>query len=162
MSSCAASCSTCCRAASCASATSASSPTDNAPGCCHSASSRSQVLPTSRIERHRPLQITPARPPTGTVPSAEAPCMSSNGSPPLNCCRVLHLSPVYVPHETATSTSISPRARTRIPPLRLIETLAPTRHPNHHLRLPQDQTYSQSPRSRPTRSARNDNSTFRI
>ena len=56
--------------------------------------------------------------------------MSSNGSPQLNCCRVPHLSPAYVPHETTTRASISPRAWTRIPPLRLIETLAPTRPPH--------------------------------
>src|SRR5258706_9237803 len=35
-------------------------------------------------------------------------------------------------------------------------------HPNHHLPPPQDHTYPRSPRSRPTHSARNDNSTFRI
>jgi hypothetical protein len=44
--------------------------------------------------------------------------MSSNGSPQLNCCRVLHLSPIYVPHETTTRASISPHALASIPGLR--------------------------------------------
>jgi hypothetical protein len=63
-----------------------------------------------RWMRKAPRVPEPAKRWTAFLKSAEAPCTSSNGSPPLNCCRVLHLSPVYVPHETATSTSISPRA----------------------------------------------------
>jgi hypothetical protein len=44
--------------------------------------------------------------------------MSSNGSPQLNCCRVLRPSPTYVPHETTTPASIAPPASARIPSLR--------------------------------------------
>jgi len=44
--------------------------------------------------------------------------MTLSGSPLLNCCRSLHLSPVYVPHETNPRASISPRARAPIPGLR--------------------------------------------
>src|ERR1700688_4891989 len=110
MSSCAVSCCTCCRAASCASATSASWPTGDALHCCHCASSCSPVRVTSRLDAHRPQQIIPACPPTGTAPSAEPLCTSSNGSPQLNCCRVLHPSPTYAPHETSIPASISPHA----------------------------------------------------
>ena len=62
------------------------------------------------------MQITLARPPAGTVPSAEAPCTLSNGSPQLNSCCVLHPSPTYVPHEPATPASIDLRAPACIPP----------------------------------------------
>jgi hypothetical protein len=138
MSSCAASSCTCCHAASCASATSASSPTGNALRCCRSASGCSQVQPTSLLEPHRVMQITLARPPAGTVPSVAAPCTPWNGSPRLNCCRILHPSPTYVPHETPTPATISPRAPAYIPLLCLIETVAPQNHRNHPLCLPQD------------------------
>src|ERR1019366_5004323 len=105
MSSCAASCCTCCRAVTCASATSVSSPTGDVLDCCHCASNCSPIQPISLLQPRRPLQIIPAWPPTGTVPSAEAPCTPSNGSPQPNSCRVLHPAPTYVPHETATPAS---------------------------------------------------------
>src|ERR1035441_7512556 len=150
MSSCAASCSTCCHAASCASATSDSSPTGNALRCCRSASSCSPVQPTARIELRRPLRIILARLPTGTVPSAEALCTSWNGSPQLNSGCVLHPSPTYVPHETAIPTSISPHASACTPPLRLKEPWHQQNHPNRHLRPPQNHAYPHSSEVRTT------------
>ena len=115
MSSCAASCSICCRRASCASATSASSPTATAPHSCRSASNCSAAQRRQLLRRHH-------RPPTrfthsGTVPSAAEPCASSNGSPPPNSCSAHHLNQTGAPHEPLSTSSASARAsaRTQIP-----------------------------------------------
>jgi hypothetical protein len=126
MSSCGTSSSTCCPAASCASATSASSPTGDAPRYCLAASSCSQVPWIPPREPH-PLPWTIlTRPCSGSVLSAEAPCTSPNGSPQLNCCYDLHPSLTYVPHEPATPASTSSRALACTVPLRLIKTVAET------------------------------------
>ena len=107
-------------------------------------------------------------------PARDHPCSSTYWNCPvcggsmhvverLSAAQLLPRSPpLYVPHETATSTSISSRAWTRIPPLRLKQPWHQQNQPNRHLRPPQNHTYPHSPRSRPTHSARNDNSTFRI
>jgi hypothetical protein len=111
MSSCGASSSTCCPAASCASATSASSPTGDALCSCRSACDYSQVLWIPPLEPH-PLWTILTRPCSGSVLSAEAPCTSSNGSSPLNCCFAPRLS-MSTPHEPATTASTHPRAMAR-------------------------------------------------
>src|SRR5208283_2751237 len=92
MSSCAASCFTCFRVASCASVTSASWPTGNALRSCHYASACS--LPHS-----------------GTARFAAGPCTSSRGSPRLNCfCFARHPILDYVRHETTSTSSTCPLA----------------------------------------------------
>src|ERR1035438_2597501 len=84
MSSCAASCSICYRRASCAFATSDSSPIATAPHSCRcafncSAAQRSKLLSL----HHRPLKT---RTPSGTAQSAAEPCTSSSGSLLHNSC----------------------------------------------------------------------------
>ena len=63
------------------------------------------------LHRHR-------RPPTslsrfGTVQSAVEPCTSSNGSPRLNSCFALHLTPERAQHEPLSTSSASARAPAR-------------------------------------------------
>jgi hypothetical protein len=116
MSSCAASCSIYFHAASSASATSASLPTDNVPGCCHSASAYFGVQKPSQLQQHR-LQRTVLTHPGIALCAAQG-CMSSNGSPQLNSCSVLRPS-TSTPHESTAPTSIPPRVRTRTQILRL-------------------------------------------
>src|SRR5712691_11437020 len=89
MSSCAASYFTCCPRASSASATSASSPTDGAPPCCHAASPHSTPL---RRKTNRNLRPPLPRTRCGAVPSAADRWLSSNDSPPHNSNSVLHRS----------------------------------------------------------------------
>src|ERR1035437_391679 len=115
MSSCAASCSTCCHPALCASATSGSSQTGNAPSCCRSAVSCSAARRERQLRRlnHLSKGLTHS----GTARSAEAPCASSNGSPPPNSCFAHHRNQTSAQHE---ALSISPAfarasARLRIP-----------------------------------------------
>ena len=115
MSSCAASCSICCRPASCASATSDSSPTATALLCCRcafdcSATQRRWLL---RQHHHPPIRLTHS----GAAQSAVEPCASSNGSPPRNSCFALHLNQTGALHEALSTSSASARAsaRTRIP-----------------------------------------------
>jgi hypothetical protein len=115
MSSCAASCSICFHAASSAFATSASLPTDNVPGCCHSASAYFGVQTPSQLQH--PLQQTVLTH-SGIVLFAAQQCMWSNGSPQLNSCSVLRHS-TSTPHESTAPTSIPPRVRTRTQILRL-------------------------------------------
>jgi hypothetical protein len=69
---CAASCSTCCRRASCASATSGSSQTVNAPRCCRGAVGCSEALSRQPLRRHRCLLTTLIH--SGVVRYAVAPC----------------------------------------------------------------------------------------
>src|SRR5271157_346829 len=123
MSSCAASCSTCCRPASSVSATSASLPTATAPRSCRSASNcwaaqRRHLLPRPRCP---PTRFTRS----GTVRSAAEPCTSSSGSPPPNSCSALHrnltgalLEPLFPP-----SASTRASARIEIPCLNSPEVL---------------------------------------
>ena len=123
MSSCAAFCSICCRPASCASATSASSPTGNAPLSCRSASNcsaaQSNIDCFGGITVHRSALTH-----SGTVRSAVAPCTSSNGSPPRNSCFALHLNQTGAQHEPLSTSSAFARApaRTQIPCLISAET----------------------------------------
>ena len=114
MSSCAASCSICCRPASCASATSASSPTATALRCCRCAfncSATQRRCCSASITVHRSDTHS------GTAQSAVEPCASSNGSPPRNSCFARHLNQTDALHEALSTSSASARAsaRTRIP-----------------------------------------------
>src|SRR5664279_4455851 len=117
MSSCAASCSTCCRPASCAYATSDSSPTVNAPRCCRGAFSCSAARRERQLRRlnHLPKRLTHS----GTARSAEAPCASSNGSPLPNSCFAHHLNQTSAQHEALSISAAFARAsaRMRIPRL---------------------------------------------
>ena len=80
---------TCSPRALSASATSASSPTDGAPPCCHGASPHSTPLHRKTNRNLRPpLQRTRC----GAVPSAADRWPSSNDSPPHNSNSVLHRS----------------------------------------------------------------------
>jgi hypothetical protein len=115
MSSCAASCSTCCRRASSASATSDSLPTATALLCCRCACGYSADHSKTRLRRHRRLQIRLIH--SGTVQSAVEPCTSSNGSPLRNSCFALHLYRTSTRHEPLSTPSVFARAsaRTQIP-----------------------------------------------
>jgi hypothetical protein len=96
-------------AASCASATSASSPIGDALPCYRS------VLAYSRVQQRAPLRQHPQQnilTHSGTARSAAEPCMSSNGSPRLNCCFAPRLS-TSTPHEPTTPSSNHPRASAR-------------------------------------------------
>jgi hypothetical protein len=114
-SSCAASCSTCCRPVSSASATSASSPTATVLHSCRSASNCWAAQRRQLLQRlHRPpTRFTPS----GTVRSAAAPSASSNGSPPPNSCYAHHPNQTGALHEPLFPSSASARApaRTQIP-----------------------------------------------
>src|SRR6266567_6622585 len=115
MSSCAASCSICCRPVSCASATSDSSPTATALRSCRCASNCSAAQRRCLLRwHHRPLIRTTH---SGTVLSAAQPCASSNGSPLRNSCFARHLNQISAPLEPLfpPSTSTRASARTRIP-----------------------------------------------
>ncbi len=103
MSSCADSCSTCCRRASCASATSDSSPTANELLCCRCACNCSADYSRRPLPRHHrpPMRLTHS----GTARSAEEPCASSNGSPPPNSCFALHLNQTGAQHEALSTSS---------------------------------------------------------
>ena len=98
-------------AASSASATSASLPTDNVPSCCHSASACSRHERTSQFHPYRFQQIPVTHP--GSVPCAAQSCMSSSGSQQLNSCSV-HLHSMGTPDERTASPSNPPRVRTRL------------------------------------------------
>ena len=115
MSSFAASCSICCQAASCASATSDSLPTATALLCCRCAfdSSATQRRWLLRQHHHPPIRLTHSR----TAQSAVEPCTSSNGSPPRNSCFARHLNQIDALHEALSTSSTSARAsaHTRIP-----------------------------------------------
>ena len=115
MSSFAASCSICCHAASCASATSDSLPTATALLCCRCAfdSSATQRTWLLRQHPHPPIRLTHS----GAAQSAVEPCTSSNGSPPRNSCFVRHLNQIDALHEalSTSSTSVRASAHTRTP-----------------------------------------------
>jgi hypothetical protein len=107
---------------SCASATSASSPTGDVPRCCHSASNCSQVQRSSPRAPHPSPPISPVPLHTGTAPSAEEPCTSSNDSRRLNCSYALHRLSMDMPHEPRTPVSNPPHAPAGIPQLCPTET----------------------------------------
>src|SRR5437588_7534096 len=99
---------TCCPRASSASATSASSPTDGPPPCCHGASPRSTPLPRKTNRNLRPLL---QRTRCGAVPSAADRWPSSNDSPPHNSNSVLHRSWPRLHEITRPHTARSARFR---------------------------------------------------
>src|ERR1700692_1966932 len=99
MSSCADSSFTCSHAASCASATSASSPTGDGLCSCPSASACPTPPSDSRSQIQRNPQNIPAPSRSGTALSAEEACASSNGSPQLNSYSAPHHSPSSTSHE---------------------------------------------------------------
>src|SRR5713101_7699282 len=110
MSFCAASSCTCCRAASCASATLASSPIGNGLRYCHSAFGCSSH-PISQ-------QQTPPRPRCpftrcGNVRFAAEPCVLSSASPPPNSSSDLRLISAGAPHESTSPASNLARASAR-------------------------------------------------
>ena len=111
MSSCAASCSICCRRASCASATSDSSPTATALRSCRYASNCSAAQRRSLLRRHHrpPIRLIHS----GTAQSAAQPCASSNGSPLRNSCFALHLNQNGTQHEDLSTSSAFARASAR-------------------------------------------------
>src|ERR1700722_742386 len=103
MSSCAASCSICCRPASCASATSDSSPTATALRACRYASNCSADHRKTQLRRHHrpPIRTTHS----GTVLPAAQPCALSNGSPLRNSCFARHLNQTAAPLERLNLSS---------------------------------------------------------
>ena len=102
MSSCGAFYFICSLAASCASATSAFSPTAGAPACCPSASNSCAVPRKKWLQQRRHPRITPAA--VGVARCAVEPCTRSNGSQPHNSCSVLHHWPSGAQHELAYKT----------------------------------------------------------
>ena len=105
MSSYAAFCSICCRAALCAFATSASLRTGGEPSFFHCVfnSSNHQITRKGRQPRQRKLRCTRI----GTVLSAAEPCWWLNASPPLNCFSDLHPVPAGAQHEPTSSYRIT-------------------------------------------------------
>src|ERR1039458_933489 len=97
MSSCAASCSICCHPASCASATSDSSPTATALRCCRCACGCSADHCKTQLRRHHRPQIGLVH--SGTAQSVVEPCAWSNGFPLRNSCFALHLNQTDALHE---------------------------------------------------------------
>ena len=112
MSSCAASCSTCCRPVSCASATSGSSPTATALRACLCAFGFSAAQRRWLLRQHHRPSIGLTR--SGTARSAAQPCASSNGSPLRNSCFALHLNQISAQHEDLSTPSASARASARL------------------------------------------------
>jgi hypothetical protein len=110
MSFCAASSSTCCRAASCASATSASSPIGNGLRYCHSAFGCS-----SHPIRQQQTPPRPRYPFTrcGSVRFAAESCRLSSASPPPNSSSDLRLLSAGAPHESTSPASNLARASAR-------------------------------------------------
>src|SRR5664280_266719 len=119
MSSCAASCSICCRQDSCVSAISVSSPTATAPRCCRCACSCSADYCKTRLHRHHSPQIRLVH--SGTAQSAVERCTSSNGSLLRNSCFAHHLIHTDALHEALSTSSACAcactcaSAHTRIP-----------------------------------------------
>src|ERR1700677_1663883 len=118
MSSYAASCYTCCRRASCASATSASSPTGTVLRCCHCAYYCSGDHSKTQLRRHHRPQIRLIH--SGTAQSAAEPCASLNGSPLPNSCFAPHLNQNGALHEPLSTSSVFARASARTQILCLI------------------------------------------
>ena len=112
MSSCAASCSICCRPASCAFVTSDSSPTATALHCCHSACNCSADHCKTQLSRHHRLQISLSH--SGTAQPAVEPCASSNGSPLRNSCFAPLLNQTSALHEALSKSAAFARASARL------------------------------------------------
>src|SRR5580658_4002751 len=108
MSSCAASCSICCRQAWSAYATSDSSPTATAQLCCRTAFDCS--VDHSKTQLHRPHHPPIRLVHSGTVQSAAHPCASSNGSPLRDSCFARHRNQTGARHEDLSTSSASARA----------------------------------------------------
>src|ERR1700756_1677224 len=108
MSFCVASYFTCSPRASSASATSASSPTEAAPPCCHSASPLSTPLHRKTNRKRRPLL---QRTRCGAVPTVADLWPSSNDSPRRNSNSVLHHSWPQLHEITPPHTALSARCR---------------------------------------------------
>jgi hypothetical protein len=98
-----ASCFTCSPRGSSASATSASSPTDAAPPCCHVASPLSTPLHRKTNRNPRPHQPGPC----GAVPSAAGRWLSSNDSPRHKSNSVLHRSWLQLHELTRSHTALA-------------------------------------------------------
>ncbi len=105
MSFCVASYFTCSPRASSASATSASSPTEAAPPCCHGASPLSTPLHRQTNRKRRPLLHTRC----GAVPTVADPWPSSNDSPQHNSNSVLHRPWPRLHEITRPHTALSAR-----------------------------------------------------
>ena len=153
MSSCAASCSICCRPASCAFVTSDSSPTATALRCCHSAGDCSADHCKTQLSRHHRLQISLSH--SGTAQPAVEPCTSSNGSPLRNYCFAHHLNPKSTQHEYPSASPATARAsaRTRSPCLicpRLLDCLSLRTSTHTSLQLFTAPSHRQSGTSYPT------------
>src|SRR5580692_11071417 len=99
---------TCSPKASSASATSASSPTEGAPPCCHGASPLSTPLHRRTNRKRQPLL---QRTRCGAVPSAADRWPSSNDSQPHNSNSVLHPSWPRLHEITRPHTALSARFR---------------------------------------------------
>jgi hypothetical protein len=110
-SSCGVFCCICSRAASYASATSASSPTAAAPACCPSASNCYAVQPNKRHHQGSAPQLSSVR--TGVAHSAAEPCSSSNQSPRRNYYSVLHRKLPCAQHEPLSPIWILSRSSAR-------------------------------------------------
>ena len=108
MSSCVASCFTCCRAASCAFATSASSPTDGERNYFHFVSVSSSHLMSQQHQR-------PSR--SGTVPSVAERCTLSSGYPQPNSSSDLRPIPASAQHDSTLPASNHLRVSARTLPL---------------------------------------------
>ncbi len=115
MSSCAASCSTCCRPVLCASATSDFSPTATALLCCRFACDYSADHSKTQLRRHHRPQIRLIH--SGTAQSALEPCASSNGSLPRNSCFGHRHNQTGTQHEALCKSMVTARLseRMRIP-----------------------------------------------
>src|ERR1700728_3092702 len=111
MSSCDASCCTCCRAALCASATSDFSLTDGERSFFHSVSgcSSNPIGPQQASTRRPRSPLTH----NGTVRSAAEPCRLSSASPPRNSSSDLRLISAGAPHESTSPASNLARASAR-------------------------------------------------
>ncbi len=103
MSFCGAFCCICSRAASYASATSASSPTATAPACCLFASNCYAVQP-NKLCQQPPPHFSSVR--TGVAHSAAEPCLSSNESPRHSCCSAPHRRLSGAQHEPLSLSSV--------------------------------------------------------
>src|SRR6202453_5272144 len=140
MSSYAASCYTCCRRASCASATSASSPTEAVLRCCQCAYYCSADHSKIELRRHHRPQIRLIH--SGTAQSAAEPCASLSGSPLPNSYFAPHLNQNGAPHEPLSTSSVFARAAARS---RMSSLLRPTPVPCQRLQRPNHASKSHWP-----------------
>ena len=111
MSFCVASCFTCCPAASCAFATSASSPTDGERNYFHFVSVSSSHLMSH--QHQRPSRLRSPRLRSGTVPSVAERCTLSSGYPQPNSSSDLRPIPASAQHDSTLPASNHLRALAR-------------------------------------------------